>query len=323
MFLGVSIGDALGMPVECFKRQQIVEQFGGRIDSYHAPTGHQFFDGKEAGDTTDDTQLTLAVAEALIEAGEFDMDALARHHVRCLGEDVGGWGKTTREAIERLREGVSWKSSGITDRPNRGHGNGVCMKVAPIAAYFLAKRVSAEKGVDLVADLALMTHQTSMAVSGGLAHVQACGKCLESTPAHFSVEGFIQVVLQASERGKIFNPDKRTGPADLTARLGKLQEHKEYTLERTIAEFGGGSYNVYVSLPFSYMFFCRNPHRVETLYEVASAGGDTDSNASMVGCLLGALHGASIFPGHLIEGLKPRKKVLDVANRFCDRFEIL
>jgi ADP-ribosyl-[dinitrogen reductase] hydrolase len=323
MFLGVGIGDALGMPVEVYKRARIIEQFGGRVDHYHPPAGHQFFDGKAAGDTTDDTQLTLAVAEALIEADGFDMDAIARHHVRCLDEDVGGWGSTTRGAIERLKAGVSWKASGVTDQPTRGRGNGVCMKVAPLAAYFLARQVPHEQAVAMVAELAGMTHRTGVALSGGLAHVSACGTCLRTTdPHHFETETFIERVVMASESGQAYRQDTQADAHELTQRLKQLAQHREYDVERTIAAFGGGSYYVMDSLPFSYMFFCRNPHSIETLYEVVSAGGDTDSNGSMMASLLGALHGTSIFPEHLIEGLKPKDKIVEVANRFCDCFEI-
>lgn len=66
------------------------------------------------------------------------------------------------------------------------------------------------------------------------------------------------------------------------------------------------------------MFFLRKPHSIEALYDVISAGGDTDTNGSMVGALLGALNGPNIFPDHLIEGLDQEKEIMLVANRFYD-----
>jgi ADP-ribosylglycohydrolase len=62
----------------------------------------------------------------------------------------------------------------------------------------------------------------------------------------------------------------------------------------------------------------KNPQGIDSLYDCVSAGGDTDSNGSMLASLLGALHGAAIFPKHLVDGLLSREAVFDVANRFCD-----
>ncbi|MBI2633668.1 MAG: ADP-ribosylglycohydrolase family protein [Parcubacteria group bacterium] len=55
---------------------------------------------------------------------------------------------------------------------------------------------------------------------------------------------------------------------------------------------------------------------------MVNAGGDTDTNGSIVGSLLGALKGVSVFPKHLIDGLWQKEKILDTANRFCDTFDI-
>jgi hypothetical protein len=38
----------------------------------------------------------------------------------------------------------------------------------------------------------------------------------------------------------------------------------------------------------------------------------------MLASLLGALHGTTISPKHLVDGLHSREAVFDVANRFCD-----
>ena len=85
--------------------------------------------------------------------------------------------------------------------------------------------------------------------------------------------------------------------------------------------FGQGTSYVYNSLPFSYAFFLKAPDSIETLYEVVSAGGDTDSNGSIVGGMRGALNGRKIFPQHLIDGLWQKDLILETAKRFCERFD--
>lgn len=64
----------------------------------------------------------------------------------------------------------------------------------------------------------------------------------------------------------------------------------------------------------------RNPNSIESLYDCVSAGGDTDTNGSMLASLLGALHGQSIFPKHLVDGLKNKDEILDLADQFYEKF---
>lgn len=317
MFLGCFIGDALGMPVESFSAERIAKEYG-RITDYLVPLNHKWFDGEEAGTITDDAQLTGVVAESLIEAGKFDMDSQATWHIKAYKESVKGWGSTTREAVKRLSEGISWEKSGITDEPNRGTGNGVCMKVAPLAPYFITQKSSVDQVCKMVAELSFMTHKTSIAVSSGLIHTYGCANCLINSPESFVDRLFIAVTVGASRRGNAYKP---THTDDLTERMKLLYNYNQYTTERIVKDFRGSSY-CYESVPFSYMFFLRNPFVIETLYEVISSGGDADTNGSMVGSLLGALNGSKIFPKHLIDGLKDIDKVNDLVDRFCAKFEI-
>lgn len=68
------------------------------------------------------------------------------------------------------------------------------------------------------------------------------------------------------------------------------------------------------------MFFVCNPLSIDALFDVASAGQDADSNASMIRSLLGVLHGTAIFPAHLVDGLRDREAVLEVADQFHQKF---
>jgi ADP-ribosylglycohydrolase len=69
--LGLAIGDALGYPAEFMSLSQIHEEYGPRGVQDFKPSGFH-----PAGRFTDDTQMTIAVAEALIEAGHDDLDTL-------------------------------------------------------------------------------------------------------------------------------------------------------------------------------------------------------------------------------------------------------
>lgn len=331
MFLGIAIGDTLFMPVETFSAVKIEGRYG-RIKSYlPAPDDHKWFAGRPAGTWTDDTQLTLVVADSLIEKGQIDMHDMAARHVESLEKEGDrGFGASTRSAIKRLASGIHWSRSGISTNPKHGYGNGLPMKVAPFGAYscspvFEGDTDSKRLFVQDIINFTLMTHYRKMAVQSALAHVFAVRYCLLSPPSDFLTGEFVDQVCGAASwvyimEDPIVDPIKD----DLIERLLNLKDIDFATIssEKIINRFGAGSCYVFNSLPFSYAFFLRNPESIETLYDVGNAGGDTDTNASIVGGMLGALNGSSIFPAHLIEGLRQKDRILQTAEKFCERFGI-
>jgi ADP-ribosyl-[dinitrogen reductase] hydrolase len=331
LFLGTAIGDALGMPVEGQPYEKIKEKYG-RLENYVSAAGHKWFDGQPLGSWTDDTQLTVSVAEGLIEAGCLDLDVQVKHHVKAYKTHTSGWGRTTREAIERLANGVHWRESGLYSSTEadegvkklavRGFGNGVAMKAAPIGAFLASASFDWKAITEQLADFTAMTHRTSMAVSSCLAHAFASFRCMVSTPETFNVRTFIATVVNASELGKAYYKETLTDD-DITKRFKLLETvNDKWTTEDIVREFGKGTYYVYNSLPFTYAFFVRNPKNIESLYDCASAGGDTDSNASMLGALLGALNGTAIFPKHLLDGLHEKQELIRLADAFSEKFGI-
>ena len=128
-FVGLVVGDALGVPVEFCSREElrlspVTDMIGGG------------FHGQPPGTWSDDTSLALATADALVENG-LDLDAIARNFVSWLyrGEftpwgNVFDVGNTTRRAIERLASGVSPTESGISTP-----SNGSLMRILPVALY--------------------------------------------------------------------------------------------------------------------------------------------------------------------------------------------
>jgi ADP-ribosyl-[dinitrogen reductase] hydrolase len=340
-FLGTAVGDALGLPVEGWSYDKIRTVHKNRLETYVSASGHKWFNNEPLGSWTDDTQLTLAVAKGLIEAQGLDMDKQAQMHIAAYKNHTSGWGRSTRESIEKLLSGIHWRYSGVYteiradmfprgrcqapegEKP-RGFGNGVSMKAGPIGVFLATKPFNWRFITEKMAEFAGMTHRTSMAVSSGLAHAFAVFRCIVSTPETFDTKVWINTVINASALGKNYFSD--TLKDDITSRLRLLDEvhdlAEEWTPKDFIRDFGAGSYYVYDSLPFTYAFFVKDPFNIETLYECASAGGDTDSNASMLGGLMGALHGASFFPKHLIEGLQKKDEIIKIADTFSQVFQV-
>jgi ADP-ribosylglycohydrolase len=128
--LGLAIGDALGFPAEFRRREQIVAMFGtdGITDfdvldngtrSDHPPVA----DPKHPpGTYTDDTQMTIAVAEALLEARGQNLDAvmqaMADRFIRwsCSPENDRAPGASCMQGCANLAAGQPWREAGGADR---------------------------------------------------------------------------------------------------------------------------------------------------------------------------------------------------------------
>ncbi len=315
MFLGLAIGDALGMPFES-KPYESLEKLK-RKSSF--TRGRR----QKLGTWTDDTQLSIAVAKAILEAGAVDMEKVGKYHVEAYDDTTAGWGSTTREAVKKIKDGTHWSKAGDFDGAiNRGLGNGPVMKAAPLAAYFaLTKKF--DDFVKICVDFTAMTHQTSVAVSSCLAHVMALSECLENEYHKFDTKAFVKKIVRASEIGRSYYSN--TLGDDLTERLKTLIPLYEnpkllYDDKHIINEYGRGTCYVYNSLPFTYAFFMRSPFQYHSLIDVIYSGGDTDTNGSMVGALLGALRGEEVFPSYLREKLDQGDEILALADNFCDKF---
>lgn len=319
MFFGGAVGDALGMPVETWDRKRIDEKFG-RITEYHEPSGHKYLNGHPKALWTDDTQLSLAVARGLILA-PLRMDPQVLTHVTAYKTTTAGWGRTTRDAVRNLCNGVHYGDSGKNLGERSGTGNGVAMKVAPIAvlmAFHRDSKTMLKEVIKFVIELNLMTHRTSISASVALAHVWANFYCLTHTPKTFNETDFIDGLVGHSEFGK--NVEPQTLGDDITERFKDLYDHESWDTDRILKEYGGGSCYCYHSVPLAYMFFVKNPYSIDTLYDCVSAGGDTDSTGSLVGNLLGALHGMEILPRELVDGLQKKELIEPVADELCQKF---
>lgn len=315
IFLGTAIGDALGLPVETYDRKTIADGFG-QIRSFLSPGAHKWYGGMPAGTVSDDTQLTLALAEALIASTEIDMQKIADSLVAAYKESTLGWGGSTKEAVQRLIDGVHWSKSGQTGDPNRGAGNGVPMRIAPLSVFAQKMQWNDEKLAEIVREISDMTHGTKVSAAAGLAQARAVAYCLKVAPDEFSRDDFLSELISACRSVDPLDEDPATSA--LKQRFQLLACTESMSDHEIIGAFGGGSCYVLDSLPFTYAFFLRNPGSIESLYEAVSAGGDTDSNGAMLGALLGALHGREIFPQELREGLVEKEKIGAAMAAFAD-----
>jgi len=108
--LGLSIGDAIGMPAEWFTKEEISEKYG-IIDRFLDPKNK--FDGiLKAGNYTDDTDQMIAILNSFDEYG-FNKEIFIQELIKWYKRDPIGIGSTSKKAIQKLIEG---DRSGVDSR---------------------------------------------------------------------------------------------------------------------------------------------------------------------------------------------------------------
>lgn len=318
-FFGVAIGDALGMPVETWTSDQIEKTFDW-IDDYIRPSNnHKWFSGWASGEITDDTQLTIAVANSIIENRRFDMDAIAKHHIQAFDQTIAGWGCSTRESVRALRSGCHWSKSATTGIKRYGGGNGIVMKLLPITV--------ANANDDQIIQFSSMTHYTQVSALASLIHNKALLYCFKASPNSFDREYFCQMCygLNKNKWQKMVEHLQNENKDNIFHMFDLIENESNWSDNEIINVFKGGCY-VYESLPFCHAFFLRDEawrDGIEPMLDAVNAGGDTDTNASIIGGMIGALNGVDVFPKRLIDGLKCKDVLLEVANKFCDALGVI
>ena len=242
-FLALAAGDALGWPQEV--RRNVRSSAGGaspRIDfqSWTRRSGGRYRPYEEtigAGEYSDDTQLTLAVARSRTNHGTDWWKAFMRVELpRWTIYERGGGGATKRAAQAWLAGGPPWQS-GKTDAVRRyfdAGGNGVVMRVLPHALFLAGQDDPAVLLHDVVRDGAA-THGHPRALVGAT----ACAYAAWSLARRNRTLGFGELLdLLIDEHGGwgAFPDMERGGEAWSAAAACVLDDPYERLWQRTVDE---------------------------------------------------------------------------------------
>lgn len=260
--LGLLVGDALGSQVEFLDPATIWARHpGGLRDLLPGGTWNLL-----AGQPTDDGELALALARALVAGGGFEHDRVAESYIGWKGSNPFDIGGTTAEGIHALAGRGKAKSS--------SQANGALMRVAPIG---IAAAGNPAKAALWARQDAAMTHPHPVcqaasaafaaAVSAGVAGANASSMWCEAY-AHAGEDAGGSEIRHALI-------EARDGlPPDFTRNQGWV-----------LTAFGNAFHRLWQEQEFA-----------DALTETVMSGGDTDTNAAICGALLGAAHGRDAIP---------------------------
>jgi len=118
---------------------------------------------------SEDTQLTLATCQSIMELRRVDPENLAAHFLRWfLAGRVRGMGSSTLKAMRDLAVGAHCALAGA--RGEFAAGNGAAMRIAPLA-FLLNPTIAQDR--TLIRDVCRITHHNDEAYVGALAVILA------------------------------------------------------------------------------------------------------------------------------------------------------
>jgi len=266
-----AIGDAYGSSFENLKEQD------------ETSTAYPF--GKREKDIptwqiTDDTQLTLATCETIIENKEFSASKFAQKYLDYfVQKKISGIGATTLKALQELQAGGHWRLVGR--KGEFAAGNGAAMRIAPTAFVANISRQNLQ-------DICKITHNNDEAYVGGLAVNLAIKAILNNKWT--GRENLIEIIINEI-------PDTR-----LRDRLMDIKDLKNL---KEIGELGNDGY-VVNSIPLAIAAASQvaNIGLEEMFNQLIQIGGDTDTNASIAGQIAGTLIGRKGIPVNLMSKLQ-------------------
>ncbi len=288
--LGVAVGDALGAPFEGVgntARHPKLKNSGGQIEDFHP------FDGWPAGTWTDDTGMTLAACDALL-----DREKTGKDLEDCFRRAFREWASSP----DCIRAGATvFHSSrdGVTDE--NSWANGALMRTAPVAVYAHMKQLDPHKAAELAAFAARITHGHPLATLPTVECVLALMSIFTGdaqVPGHLAEPWSFLKNAAPDEREEEY---KRLRPLP----LGNLDPSTGLFMWKQVFE---KCLELRPGAPW------RLPPFEEGILKTVNESIDRDTAGAVAGALLGAYWGLAAIPPKWAKRIKKGREILALAD---------
>lgn len=297
ILVGLAVGDALGWPVE-FKSLAEIKAIYGPEGIRELPAPAEY---------TDDTQMTIALAEGLLDAGvDADLDA----QMNAVGNRFVAWlkrqsdpgyarapGTASMTGATQFARGVPWRLSGGLD----SKGCGAAMRVAPIG-YLYQHRP--ERLREVAAASALITHRHPTAVAAAVAAAFLVKFALDGVPIHRMVHEVDAVTRGISD--------------EFSNTLLHIGHVAGWTDEEAAMRHIGAGWVGDQAVALALYCVVRYPDDYAGgIRRAANLTGDSDSVANIAGGILAARLGMEAIPAGWRARIQDREALLDLGARLA------
>lgn len=284
--LGLALGDALGAP---FEGKSIID-INALSDLIEHP--------KYTLNYTDDTEMTIGIAEALIDG--FSSEALVRRFIVNFNKSRG-YGRGTRNIIKLLEQGTPWQTANTAVFAEGSFGNGAAMRVAPMGLMYYDNN---EKLIDSVYQSCIVTHTHPLAIEGAAIIAKATAMAINCEETSEILEK-VRDILKKPEY------------------IRKVDAIRELLITppspHEAAKKLGNSVKADMSVPAALLAFLLfgSDYTGAVRYAI-EMGGDTDTIAGMTGAMAGALTGVGGLPQTPLSFLEGKSRLESIAGTLYD-----
>jgi ADP-ribosyl-[dinitrogen reductase] hydrolase len=287
-FLGAGVGDAAGAILEFTRHQPSKTE----VEKAMSMPNSQVF-GFASGQITDDSELALCLAQALANRKKFELEKIAQNYAQWIESRPFDMGFTTRNALGCFEE-YEWRTVCQTEgyaiamqkaaqQRNMGSkANGSLMRIAPLGIW--GSQLDPEELARYAIEDSRLSHPNDSCCHAVACYVIAIASLIENQGNR--IQAFNQVIQWANKN------------ACQEVRRW-LQNAKDNVDEPYHPQAG------FVKIAFIHAFrhLLLGTTYQQAIQETLSGGGDTDTNACIVGGLVGAASGASHIPDDMKEAV--------------------
>ncbi len=254
-YIGLAVGDALGATTEFMTPREIREKYG----SHDRIIGGGWLRLKP-GQVTDDTQMSLALGEAILASRTVIPEKVAEAFSDWMRGKPIDIGNTVRRGIIHFRR----TGSAEVAINEYDAGNGACMRSLPVALFCC--HASASERAQASRKQAHTTHNNPMADAGTETILEMIAASLSGSEKH-ELESMAASLVS---RFPLYRFDKR-----------KVENPSGYIVET-------------LQVVFQAFFSLESFEAV--LIDVVNRGGDADTTGAIAGMLAGAYYGPASIP---------------------------
>lgn len=272
---GLAIGDALGGTTEFMTKKEIKEQYDYLTDIIGGGVWNL-----APGETTDDTAMTLAVAEGIIANPSDPIEEIGKKFLEWEATIPKDIGIATKQSLHNYKIMQDWSKAAeeAKSKLKRVAGNGALMRTLPVALAYN----DLEKITEITKRQAEMTHFDSKSTNACISYNMIAYHILNGQ----SLDDAIAIPLAGYKAEQ--EPDcKPTGYVIDTYRWVLYALKKSNSFE-------------------------------EVIQMLANEGEDTDTTAAIAGGLAGLHYGFSVLPKKYLDILEDKDRIEKVCHGLYD-----